>query len=114
MNLAKLTLGFATLALALASAATRYSVSLADPTWVGDTQLKAGDYKVEVEGDHAVFQNGKQTYQVPATVEKNDHKYPFTELDASDSKLKEIHVGGTNVKIVIKGSAAAQPAGSGQ
>ena len=114
MKLAKLTIGFATLALAVASAETKYNVNLAYDTWVGGTQLKAGEYKVEMKGDQAVFQSGKKTFQVPAVEEKNDKKYSYTELNASDSKLKEIHVGGTNVKIVIKGDSASQAAGGGQ
>ncbi len=116
MKLAKITIGFATLALAVASAASKYTVNLADTTWVGDKQLKAGQYKVEIQGDQAVFESGKEKIQVPATVEKSDRKFPYTELDASNSRLREIHVGGTNTKIVIKSASEGQtrPAGTGE
>ena len=43
LTLTKLTLGFATLALGIASAAS-YSLTLTDPAWVGNTQLKPGEY----------------------------------------------------------------------
>ncbi len=89
MKLAKLSLGFATLALGVASAASSYKVTIPADIWAGDTQLKAGDYKVQVEGNQATFMLGKQTIQVPASVEKNhrqdsrDHHRVFRNQAAS-------------------------------
>lgn len=66
---------------------------------------------MEVTGNQAVFKNGKDTIQVPATLETNSSKYPMTEIDATESKLQEIHVGGTTAKIVFSSAPAkATPA----
>jgi hypothetical protein len=112
MKLFKLTLSLATLALGVASAASTYKVTIPSDTWAGDTQLKAGNYKVTVEGNQAVFTMGKQTVQVPATTETNTNKFSDTMLESSGTKLSAIDLGGTNTKIVFKstksGAAATQ------
>jgi hypothetical protein len=111
MKFSKLTLCFGILAVAVASAASSYNVSLASSTMVGQTQLKPGQYKVEVEGDKAVFKSGKNTVaEAPATAQQNPQKYSDTTLLTSGGKLEEIHVGGTNVRIVLKDSASGSPA----
>ena len=113
MKLSRFTLGVASLALAVvASAASSYKLNLTNPTWVGDTQLKPGEYKVEVQNGTAVFKGDKQTAQAPAVEEKADKKFPYTSFEAKDSKLNEIHFGGTNVKVVLKGAAESSEAGS--
>jgi hypothetical protein len=112
MKLTKLSLGFATLALGVASAASSYSVTIPTDTWAGDTQLKAGTYKVQVEGNQATFVHGKQSVQVPASMEKSASKASDTMLETSGTKLQAIDIGGTTMKIVIKpgktGTAVAQ------
>ena len=106
MKLAKLSLGLATLALGIASAASSYKVSFPSDTWAGDTQIKAGDYKVTVTGNQAVFTTGKQTVQVAASVENNASKFSDTMLEASGNKLQAIDLGGTTTKIVFKSAKA--------
>jgi hypothetical protein len=101
MNFMKLTFGLATLALGVASAASGYNVKLYDSVWIGATQLKAGEYRVEMQGDKALFKSGKSVIEVPATLGKSDQKYNFTSLVSVDSKLHEIDVGGTNAKILF-------------
>ncbi|HLH43767.1 MAG TPA: hypothetical protein VKV74_12310 [Bryobacteraceae bacterium] len=114
MKLTKLTLGFATLALGIMSAASSYKLTLTDPAWVGDTQLKPGEYKVEMQGDMAVFKGEKQTVQAAAVEEKGEKKFPYTSFESMDSKIQEIHVGGTNLTIKLKDApAATKAAGSG-
>jgi hypothetical protein len=112
MKLFKLSLGLATLALGVASAASSYKVTIPADTWAGDTQIKAGDYRVTVTGSQAVFTMGKQTVQVAASVEKNASKFSDTMLESSGTKLNAIDVGGTDTKIVFKstksGAAATQ------
>ena len=113
MKLGKLSLGLATLALGVASAASStYKITIPSDTWAGDTQLKAGTYKVQVEGNQAVFVMGKQTIQVPASMENNAKKSAETLLETSGTKLQAIDIGGSTMKIVIKpgksGTAATQ------
>jgi hypothetical protein len=106
MKLTKLLICASTLALGIATAASGYKVSLPSKMWVGSTELKAGDYRVEVSGNQATFKMGKESVQVPATVENSGTKFAETELDASQSKLQEIHIGGTSTKIVFTSGAA--------
>jgi len=112
MNISKLTLSFGILVAAVANAGTSYSVTFTNPTWIGQTQVKAGEYKVEIEGDKAIFKSDKtMVAEAPATVQENTEKYRYTSFESSGAKLKEIHVGGSTMKIVLKdsgnGSAAA-------
>ena len=108
----KLVVTFATLALALASAADKtYHVTLNEPATVNGTELKPGDYKVQVEGDKAIFKLGKTVVEAPAKVETAEHKFSTTQvaIDSAgkQSKLNEIRIGGTTTRIVFSGSAAA-------
>lgn len=101
MKPAKLSLAFVTLALGIASAASSYKITIPTDLWAGDTQLKAGEYKVTVEGKQATFMKDKQTIQVPATVEQAATKAPDTMLESSGAKLEAIEIGGTTTKVVI-------------
>jgi hypothetical protein len=88
---------------AVASAAS-YNVSLPALTRVGETELKPGQYKVSVEGEKATFSSGKKVVaEVPVTVENATKKYANTEVSSSNSSLQTISVGGTTMKIVLKG-----------
>jgi hypothetical protein len=92
-------------AVGIASAASNYSVKLYDSMWIGATQLKPGDYTIEMKGDKAVFRTGKKMVEVPATMGSNEQKYKFTSFVAVDSKLHEIDLGGTKSKIVFSPEA---------
>jgi homoaconitase/3-isopropylmalate dehydratase large subunit len=98
----KLLIGFAALGIGIASAASDYKVELTQATHVGATELKAGTYKVEVQGDKAVFKSGKDVVaQSPAKVENAKVKYPVTEVSTNASQLESISVGGTTMRIVL-------------
>lgn len=103
MKLTKISLGLALAAgLALAGSST-YKVTIPSNTWAGDTQLKAGDYKVQVENNQATFMHGKDAaVHIAASVEQNAKKSPDTLLETSGDKLQAIDIGGSTVKIVIK------------
>ena len=109
MKMTKLTLCLATLALGVASAASSYTITLTSDVWAGGTQLKAGAYKVQVEGSQVIFTNSKASVPVAVTVEKNASKYQNTMLEADSDNLKAIDFGGTNMKVVF---ATAKPTGS--
>jgi hypothetical protein len=113
MTITKLTLGFATLALGIMGAAS-YTLTLTDPAWVGNTQLKPGEYTVQMKGGEAVFKSGKVTVEAPAVEQKADKKFPYTSFDSLDSKIQEIHLGGTSTTIKLMNSEpATKPVGSG-
>jgi hypothetical protein len=98
----KLLIGFAALAMGVASAASDYKVELAQATQVGGTALKAGTYKVEMQGDKAIFKSGKDVVaQSPAKVENGEKKYSATAVSTNASKLESIAIGGTTMKIVL-------------
>lgn len=98
----KMLIGFAALGIGIASAASDYRVELSQATHVGATELKPGAYKVEVQGDKAVFKSGKEVVaQSPVTVENAKQKYSETSVSTSGAKLQSISLGGTTMKIVI-------------
>lgn len=103
--------GLATLALGVASAVSTYSVKLYDPMWIGATEFKAGESKVEMRGDKAVFKMGKTVVEVPATVGKSGQKYATTSFLSENSKTLEIDLGGTTDKLLFSAGAGAQNAG---
>jgi len=106
MKLTKLTLCFATLVLGVASAASSYTVTLPNDATAGSTQLKAGTYKLELQGNQAIFKQGKTSATIPVKVEKAPSAFPYTSVDTRDSKLMEIDLHGTNLKLVF---GSAQP-----
>ncbi|HLW76398.1 MAG TPA: hypothetical protein VKS01_05420 [Bryobacteraceae bacterium] len=102
----KLIVSFATLALGIASAASHsFTMTITHATFVGNTQLNAGDYKVQPEGDKIAIKVGKSVVDVPAKVETADKKFDSTTIRINDKtqKIEEIHVGGTNMRIVFPG-----------
>ncbi len=97
-------LAFAIAGLAVASAKT-YNVTLFQPSTLGGTDLKAGEYKLDVQGDKAVLKAGKVAAEAPAKVETNGTRYASTTVRMSNvdgkMKIQEIRIGGTNTKVVF-------------
>ncbi|HZU24576.1 MAG TPA: hypothetical protein VFA04_03590 [Bryobacteraceae bacterium] len=95
----------------LASAET-YHVKLLDPTVVNGTELKAGEYKVDVADNKAVFHAGKKTVEAPVKVETAGGKFAATTLRygaGADGKmtLQAIQLGGSRTRLVF-GSAGSE------
>ena len=103
-----------TLALSVASAAY-HRVTFTDPVWLGQTELKPGDYRVQVEGDKAVIRGNKSAVEVPVKVETVPTKYYSTAWRTKDVggklELMEIRWGGTHDKITLQPNLA-KPSGS--
>ena len=78
MKLFRIAACFGSLAIAFASAGERYSVTLHQPTMVAGTELKPGDYKVEVNGDKATISSGKKSVEAAVKVENADQKFSST------------------------------------
>src|SRR5579863_8242674 len=113
MKVSKLALALTTFAIGIASAASNYSVTIPSATYVGQTELKPGDYKVSIEGDKVTFKSGKNVIEISATVEKGTKKYSETMLDSSGTQLQDIQFGGTTMKVVFKPSNAPVAVGAG-
>jgi hypothetical protein len=108
----KILFSLTTFALAVASASSNnFHLTLSDPTWVGSTQLKPGDYKVQIEGNKAMLKADGKAVEAPVKVETAEKKYGATSIDtksvANKPQLQEIHVGGTNTRIVFQTAGTA-------
>lgn len=102
----KLLIGFATFALAIASAATAsYRVTLFQPSMFGSTELKPGDYKIEVKDNKAVVKGGKSVVEADVKIETANEKFSSTSVRYANGdgkyKVQEIRLGGTNTKLVF-------------
>lgn len=93
------------LGIAAWAGAKSYTVTLYDPAMAGATELRPGDYQLNVQNDKAVLRMGKVTAENPVKVETSDVKYANTSvlLERGNGKahIKEIHLGGTNTKVVF-------------
>jgi Ethanolamine utilization protein EutJ (predicted chaperonin) len=105
----KLIIAFTTIALSVAaSAATKYNVTLFQPSVINGTELKAGDYRVAVEDGKAVFTQGKKTFEAPVKVEDTTDKVSSNTVRyVEGTKVQEIRIGGTHTKLVFAGSGNA-------
>ena len=78
-----------------------YTVHFSETVTAGSVDLKAGEYKLKVEGTQVVFtdQRGKQI-EASATVESTDRKFDRTSITMSTadgtSRLVSIQLGGSN------------------
>ena len=97
----KILIAFSTLALAIASAATSYSVKLFDPATLNGTQLKPGEYRLEVKDNKAVLKLGKQVVEAPVTVENTSSKIGTTSVKYMNGQIQEIRLGGTTTKLIF-------------
>ena len=95
--------------------ARSYTVSFTRPNMLGTTELKPGDYKIEVDGDKAILRQGKTQAESPVKVEEGDKKFDnnvVRYVTSADGKvhIQEIRIGGTRTRLVF--SAADSGAGS--
>lgn len=95
---------FAVLAMAVASART-YSLTLFQPSVLNGTELKPGDYKLEVQDQKIVIRSGAQTAEASVKAETNGEKYRATSVRYSSengkSRISEIRLGGTRLKLLL-------------
>ena len=97
--------------MALASTKS-FTVTLYEPSMIGGTELKAGDYRCELRDQKLVIKHGRETTEASVKVENSEAKYASTSVryDTGDgkSKVQEIRVGGTNMRLVLDKAGAAQ------
>jgi hypothetical protein len=103
--LKRLVLAFAILALAVASA-ENYRVTLSQPSTVKGNQLKAGEYRLNLENSKVTMVSGKQTVEVPVKVETVEKKYDTTAIRYTGAgekqSISEIRIGGTKTRLVFE------------
>lgn len=97
-------LAFAILGLSVASAET-YKVTLSQPSKVEGKQLKAGEYRLNVENSKVSIVNGKDTVDVPVKVQNGTAKFDSTSVryvgTGDKVSIKEIRIGGTKTTLVF-------------
>jgi hypothetical protein len=98
----RLLFGFATVALAVASAAPSYSVTFYDPVVINGSKLQPGNYKVEYHDNTATITQGKTVMQAPVKVETGDQKFRANTVRMDGTAVQEIRLGGTNTKLVFE------------
>src|ERR1700692_4528431 len=96
-------------ALALASlniaSAKTYDIRLDGATKVGNTELKAGQYKVKVDGSQVVFTDTEnlKSFTAPVKIENSDRKFDETMTTTQNqngtASLREIDLGGSTTKL---------------
>ena len=91
--------------LAVASARS-YTVSLFEPAMVGTTELKPGDYKIEVNDQTAIIRQGKVRTESQVKVEEGDTRFAKTVVryvNNADGKVRiqEIRIGGTKTRLLF-------------
>jgi hypothetical protein len=101
-------LGFATAALAVASAASSYTVTFYQPVTINGTELKAGDYKLELKDNGmAVLKQGKTMTEAPVRVENESEKFSRSSVRITGNQVEEIRLGGTSKRLVFEKSGNA-------
>lgn len=102
----KILLSFTTLALAAASAASSYRVTLFQPSIVAGTELKPGAYKITLKDNKAVIASGKTSVEADVKSETADAKYSSTTVRYRNGdgkyRVQEIQLGGTNTRLVFE------------
>ena len=94
-------LGFASLALAVASAASSYNVTFYQPVMINGSELKAGDYKLELKDKTAVIKQGKTATEAPVKIENDGQKFQRTAVRVNGMQVDEIRIGGTTMRVVF-------------
>jgi hypothetical protein len=97
--------GALTLASLGMASAKSFDVILSAPATAGTTELKAGEYKLKVEGSQAVFTDvqSSKSFTVPVKVENTDPKNSQTMVETSKlngmDNISAIHLGGSTTKL---------------
>ncbi|HWC97063.1 MAG TPA: hypothetical protein VG456_09945 [Candidatus Sulfopaludibacter sp.] len=103
----KFVLSFLILALAAAFAGTvpsahSYRITLGQAAVVNGTDLKAGEYRLNVDESKITLVLGKVTVESPAKIEIVEKKYDDTAIRYTGKTIAEIRIGGTKTKIVLQ------------
>lgn len=87
------------------AAGSSYRVTLFQSSNVNGTELRPGDYKLELADNKAVISKGKQSVEAEVKVETAESKFSSTSVryQSVDGKMKirEIRLGGTNTRLVF-------------
>jgi hypothetical protein len=102
-----LVVGALTLASLGIASAKSYDLVLSAPAMAGTTELKPGEYKLKVDGSHAVItdQQNAKSVTVPVKVENSDKKFDYTTVESSKQggmdTIQAIDLGGSNTRLTL-------------
>jgi hypothetical protein len=100
----KLLFTLALVGASLASAKT-YTVRLYDPAAIGNHQLKTGEYRLEINGDHVLLKGAKTVAEFTVQIENEARKFDNTTVTVSkeggSAQIQEIGIGGTKTKLLF-------------
>jgi hypothetical protein len=105
MMIKRLLLLVSAVSLAIASAASNYSLNFYQPTVVNGTTLKIGEAKLELRDNKAIVKQGKTTVEASVKVESATSKYLYTTIgykDGENHQIKDITIAGTTTKLVFE------------
>jgi hypothetical protein len=106
-------LGFATAALAVASAASSYNVTFYQPVMINGAEIKAGDYTLELKDDNtAVFKQGDTVAEAAVKVKNDGQKYDRNIVRLDRHRVEEIRLAGTTTRLVFEKSGSAANSGN--
>jgi hypothetical protein len=87
------------------ASAKSFTITLFEPAMIGGTELKAGDYKFELQDQKIVIKHGHDTTEAAVKVETGEGKFSSTAVTYANAdgknKVQEIRLGGTNMKLVL-------------
>ena len=83
-----------------------YDVILNNTTKVGANELKAGEYKLKVEGSQVVFSREGKEWMAPVKVESAAKKFEATTIESTTQgdmdKISAINLGGSTTKLELE------------
>jgi hypothetical protein len=83
-------------------------VTFYQPVTVNGTELKAGDYKLELQDNGmAVIKQGKVMTEAPVKIENASEKFSRSSVRITGNQLEEIRLGGTSKRVVFEKSGTA-------
>ena len=100
----RIAVAFLTLALSVACARS-HTINVAQPIVVAGTELKPGEYRLDLEGGKIRLRNGTVKVEANVRAETVEQTIRATRLrlEVVNGKyqLKEIQLGGTNTRLVL-------------
>lgn len=91
---------------ALAFAASKsYTVNVWQPAVLAGTELKTGEYRLDLDGEKVRLKAGRQVVEASVKVENTNGRNRATTLVMQEENgklhIREILLGGTNMKLVV-------------
>jgi len=97
-------MSLATVGFALAKS---YDIQLLGPAKAGNTELKAGEYKLKVEGSQVTFTDAqtRRSVTVPVKVKNSERKFSSTELETDNQNgvdiIQSIDLGDSHTQLAL-------------